>query len=160
MRFDDPRLLMLAGILLVFGGLILFRPIKFNSGWSIDIKDLLHWAGIAAGVLLLAASLLALSRFRRLYPGWIDVHCLSSLISSGLVLVHSRTKAGVILPIHYHSYLTLGLAIILTLSGIFIRLYPDNPHVNRYLRVLHLPVSIGFYVTLLYHVVVKLGVIY
>ncbi|MBD3173262.1 hypothetical protein GF326_12420 [Candidatus Bathyarchaeota archaeon] len=159
MRFDGPRVLMLAGVLLLFGGLVLFRPIRFNSGWSIDIKDWLHWAGIAAGGILLATSLLALSRFRRLYFGWMDVHCLSSVVSTGLVLVHSRTKAGVILPIHYHSYLTLGLVIILALSGVFIRLYPGNPHVNMYLRVFHLPVSIGFYITLFYHVVVKLGVI-
>jgi hypothetical protein len=151
---------MLGGLLLVFLGLILFRPVRFNLAWSLDVKDWLHWSGIAAASLLSVSTVLALRLFRhRVTPIWLNIHCLSSAVSAGLALVHSRTKAAVILPVHYHSYLTLGLVLLLAVSGALIRLYPDNLYVRRYWRLYHMPLSIGFYVTLLYHVVVKLGVI-
>jgi len=156
----QSRLLMFAGILLVFFGLILFRPLIFNPDWSLDVKDWLHWAGIAALILLSGASLLAFRKFRyNVTPRWLDVHCISSAASAGLALVHSRTRAAVILPVHYHSFLTLGLLLVLALSGALIRLYPGSPQVQKYWRLFHLPLSGSFYVTLLYHVVVKLGVI-
>jgi hypothetical protein len=151
---------MLAGVLLVFLGLTLFRPLVLNLSWSLDVKDWLHWAGIAAASLLSITTVLALRLFRhRVTPMWLNIHCLSSAVAAGLALVHSRTKAAVILPVHYHSYLTLGLLLILAVSGALIRLYPENTNVKRYWRLYHLPFSIGFYVTLLYHVVLKLGVI-
>ena len=156
----QPRLLMFSGILLVFFGLILFRPLSFNPDWSLDVKDWLHWAGIAALILLSGASLLALRQFRHNVTSlWLDIHCISSATSAGLALVHSRTRAAVILPVHYHSFLTLGLLLVLALSGALIRLYPGRPHVRKYWRIFHLPLSVSFYFTLIYHVVVKLGVI-
>ena len=156
----QSRILMLAGILLVFFGLILFRPLSLNPDWSLDVKDWLHWAGIAALILLTGASLLALKQFRQnVTPLWLDIHCLSSAASAGLALVHSRTRAAVILPVHYHSFLTLGLLLLLALSGALIRLYPGSSQVRKYWRIFHMPLSVGFYVTVLYHVVVKLGVI-
>jgi len=159
-NLKQPRLFMFAGILLVFFGLILFRPLSLNPDWSLDIMDWLHWAGIAALILLSGASLLALKWFRqKVTYHWLDLHCLSSAASAGLALVHSRTRAAVILPIHYHSFLTLGLLLVLALSGALIRLYPGSFHVRKYWRIFHLPLSVGFYVTFLYHVVVKLGVI-
>ena len=151
---------MLAGVLLVFFGLILFRPLRINWAWSIDVKDWLHWTGIAAASLLSITTILALRLFRhRVTPLWLNIHCVSSFVSAGLALVHSRTKAAVILPVHYHSYLTLGLLLFLTVSGALIRFYPDSLYVKKYWKLYHLPFSIGFYVTLLYHVVLKLGVI-
>ena len=151
---------MFAGIFLVFLGLILFRPIRFNTDWSLDVKDWLHWAGIAAAGILSVASLLALRHFRHnLTPMWLNIHCIGSVVSAALALVHSRTRADVILPVHYHSYLTLVLLVLLAISGALIRLYPSNGLVRRYWRVYHMPLSVGFYVTLVYHVVVKLGVI-
>lgn len=151
---------MLAGVLLVFLGLILFRPLRFNVDWSVDVKDWLHWAGIAAAGTLSVVSILALRRFRyNLTPKWLNIHCIGSVVSAALALVHSRTRAAVILPVHYHSYLTLVLLVLLAVSGALIRLYPGNQLVRRYWRVYHLPLSVGFYVTLVYHVVVKLGVI-
>ncbi|TRO55126.1 hypothetical protein E2P71_03190 [Candidatus Bathyarchaeota archaeon] len=151
---------MLFGVLLVFLGLVLFRPIRLNLGWSLDVKDWLHWVGISAASLLAITTVLALRLFRhRVTPMWLNIHCISSAVSAALALVHSRTKAAVILPVHYHSYLTLGLLLVLAVSGALIRLYPENVYVRRYWRLYHLPFSICFYVTLLYHVVLKLGVI-
>ncbi len=151
---------MLAGILLIFTGLILFRPIRFNAAWSLDVKDLLHWAGITAATMILASTLLALRQFRRkITSHWMDVHSVFSVIAAGLALIHSRTKANVILPVHYSSYLMLGLVLILAVSGALIRLYPRSPRVQKYWRMYHLPISTAFFVTLIYHVVVKLGVI-
>ncbi|MCB2171562.1 hypothetical protein KQH65_02360 [archaeon] len=156
----SPRFMMLAGVLLVFLGLILYRPIQFNADWSIDVKDLLHWAGIVAVVVLSMTSVLAVKRFRgNLSVSWLNFHCIGSIVSAALALVHSRTRAAVILPVHYHSYLTLALLVLLAFSGALIRLYPGNETVKRYWRVYHLPLSVSFYVTLFYHVVVKLGVI-
>ena len=160
MNLKQPRLLMLAGVLLIFLGLVLFRPLRFNADWSLDVKDWLHWAGIISLVLLSGASVLALSRFRyNVTPLWLNIHCLSSATSVGLALVHSRTRAAVILPMHYHSFLSLGLLIVLAFSGALIRLYPGSVQAWKYWRIFHLPLSVGFYVTLLYHVVLKLGVI-
>jgi hypothetical protein len=151
---------MLAGILLVFIGLILFRPLRFNLGWSLDVKDWLHWAGITALVLLSVTTVITLRWFRHnVNLAWMNIHCISSALSAGLALVHSRTRAAVILPLHYHSYLTLGLLLLLTVSGALIRLYPSSIQVRKYWRIFHLPISMSFYVSLLYHVVLKLGVI-
>ena len=152
--------MMLAGVLLIFAGLILFRPLRLNVGWSLDVKDWLHWAGIAAASLLAITTALAFRLFRhRVTLLWLNIHCVSSAVSAALALVHSRTKAAVILPLHFHSYLTLGLLLILAVSGALIRLYPNNMHVKTYWKLYHLPLSVSFYITLLYHVVLKLGVI-
>jgi hypothetical protein len=151
---------MLAGILLVFIGLILFRPLYFNASWSLDVKDWLHWAGITAATMILVSTVLALRQLRgKITTRWMDIHSLFSVIAAGLALIHSRTKANVILPVHYSSYLMLGLVILLAVSGVLIRLYPRSPQVQKYWRIYHLPLSTAFFVTLVYHVVVKLGVI-
>ncbi len=151
---------MMTGILLVFFGLVLYRPIQFNVGWSLDVEDWLHWVGIAAFSVLSATSVLAVRRYRQNFPlSWLNLHCYGSLASVILALVHSRTRAAVILPVHYHSYLTLALLILLALSGALIRFYPSNLLVKRYWRLYHQPLSVAFYVTLVYHMVVKLGVI-
>jgi len=151
---------MLFGVLLAFIGLILYRPIKFSANWSIDVEDWLHWAGIIAALVLSVTSVLAVKRFRSTLTGsWLNLHCIGSVVSAALALVHSRTKAAVILPVHYHSYLTLVLLVLLAFSGALTRLYPSNRWVRGYWRVYHLPFSIAFYLTLFYHVVVKLGVI-
>jgi hypothetical protein len=156
----NPRFLMLVGVLLVFLGLILYRPFTFSAYWSIDVEDWLHWAGITAALVLSVTSVLAIKRFRSNLTGsWLNLHCIGSVVSASLALVHSRTKAAVILPVHYHSYLTLVLLVLLAISGALIRLYPGNRWVRGYWRVYHLPFSIAFYVTLFYHMVVKLGVI-
>lgn len=151
---------MFVGVLLVFLGLILYRPIQLNIRWSIDFEDWLHWAGIIAALVLSVTSVLAVKRFRgNLTSSWLNLHCIGSVVSAAFALVHSRTRAAVILPVHYHSYLTLVLLVLLAFSGALIRLYPGKRWVRRYWRVYHLPFSIAFYVTLFYHVVVKLGVI-
>lgn len=72
---------MLAGLLLVLLGLILFRPIRLSPDWSIDVKDWLHWAGVTAATILLATSLLALRQFRHnLTPTWLNIHCARALV--------------------------------------------------------------------------------
>ena len=95
---------MLAGLLLIFIGLILFRPLHFNPSWSLDVKDWLHWAGITAAAMILVSTVLALRQLRsKITSRWMDVHSLFSVIAAGLAIVHSRTKANVILPVHYSS---------------------------------------------------------
>ena len=151
---------MLAGLLLIFIGLILFRPLHFNPSWSLDVKDWLHWAGITAAAMILVSTVLALRQLRsKITSRWMDVHSLFSVIAAGLAIVHSRTKANVILPVHYSSYLMLGLVILLAVSGALIRLYPKSTQVQKYWRMYHLPLSTAFFVTLVYHVVLKLGAI-
>ena len=159
-KASQQRLLMLAGILLIFLGLILFRPIQFNASWSLDVKDWLHWAGITAAAMILVSTILALRQLRgKLTIRWMDFHILLSVIAAGLALIHSRTKANVILPVQYSSYLMLGLVLLLAVSGALIRLYPKSLQVQKYWRIYHLPLSIAFFVILVYHVAVKLGVI-
>jgi hypothetical protein len=159
-RNSIARSTLLVGILLIFTGLILYRPIVIRSNWSIDVKDTLHWAGIASMVLVSLTTVVALKWFRhKVTNSWLNIHCISTTASAMLAVIHSRTRAGVILPLHYHSYLTLILMILLALSGALIRLYPRSHAVKNYIRVYHMPLSLAFYVTLVYHVLVKLAVI-
>ena len=159
-RSSVARIMLYLGVMLVFTGLVLFRPIVYRAGWSFDIKDTLHWAGIAAMFLVSLTSIVALKQFRhRVTSSWLNIHCFSTVTSSALAIIHSRTRAGVILPIHYHSYLTLTLMILLTISGAAIRFYPQSEAVRRYWGVYHMPLSVAFYATLAYHVLVKLAVI-
>lgn len=159
-RSTVTRATLLVGILLVFTGLVIFRPISYRSNWSIDVKDTLHWAGIVSMGLVSLTTVVALKRFRsRVTSSWLNIHCISTSASAALAVVHSRSRAGVILPIHYHSYLTLVLMVLLAVSGAVIRLYPKSEAVRSYWRVYHMPLSVAFYSTLVYHVLVKLAVI-
>ena len=154
------RTTFLVGVLLVFTGLVLYRPINYRAGWSLDVKDSFHWAGIISMGVVSITTIVALKRFRhKITSSWLNVHCFSTSVSAALAIVHSRTRAGVILPIHYHSYLTLVLMVLLTVSGAVIRAYPESKSVGKYWRVYHMPLSVAFYVTLVYHVLVKLAVI-
>ncbi len=148
------------GVLLVFIGLVLYRPLVYRADWSMDVKDTLHWVGIGSMFLVSITTVIALNRFRsKVTSRWLDVHCISTVVSAGLALVHSRTRAGVILPIHYHSYLSMALMLLLAVSGAIIRLYPQHETVRNYWRVYHMPLSVAFFVTLIYHVLVKMAVI-
>lgn len=151
---------LIVGILLIFTGLVLYRPIVFRSNWSMDIKDTLHWAGIASMLLVSLTTVVALKWFRhKVTKSWLNIHCISTTASAMLAVVHSRSRAGVILPLHYHSYLTLVLMVLLAISGALIRVYPRSDAVKNYIRVYHMPLSVAFYVTLVYHVLVKMAVI-
>ena len=145
---------------MVFTGLVLFRPISFRSNWGMNVKDTLHWVGIVSMTLVSVTTVVALKRFRhKVTTSWLNIHCISTTVSAALALIHSRSRAGVILPLHYHSYLTLVLMVLLALSGVLIRLYPESDAVKNYWRVYHMPLSVAFYATLVYHVLVKLAVI-
>jgi hypothetical protein len=159
-RSTVARVTLLVGILLIFMGLVLFRPISYRSNWSLNVKDTLHWAGIVSMGLVSVTTVVALKKFRhRITTSWLNIHCISTTASAALALIHSRSRAGVILPIHYHSYLTLILMVLLTISGALIRVYPKSEAVKNYWRVYHMPLSVAFYTTLVYHVLVKLAVI-
>lgn len=159
-RTSIARATLLVGVILIFTGLVLYRPLVFRSNWSIDVKDTLHWAGIVSLGLVSITTVVALKRFRhKITSSWLNIHCISTTASAVLALVHSRTRAGVILPIHYHSYLTLILMVLLALSGALIRVYPKSNAVKNYWRVYHMPLSVAFYSTLVYHVLVKMAVI-
>lgn len=156
---SKTRLIFLSGILFIFLGLIIYRPLKLNLDWSIDLRDWLHWAGIVAFTIFSITSIIALKTFRISVSDWLNIHCVGSTFSLALALIHSRTKGGVILPVHYHSYFTLLLIVVLTISGIMIRFYPNLVNLRKYWLLFHLPLSVGFYITLFYHILVKLGVI-
>lgn len=159
-RTTVARATLLVGVLLIFTGLVLFRPIVFRPDWSMDVKDTLHWVGIVSMALVSLTTIIALKRFRhKITSSWLNIHCVSTVISAALALIHSRTRAGVILPIHYHSYLTLILMVLLAISGAIIRLYPGHESVKKYWRLYHMPLSVAFYATLVYHVLVKMAVI-
>lgn len=159
-RTSIARTTLLVGVLLIFTGLVLYRPIVFRSNWSMDVKDTLHWAGIVSMGIVSITSIIAMKRFRhKITTSWLNIHCISTTVSAALALIHSRTRAGVILPIHYHSYLTLALMVLLTVSGALIRIYPRSDAVKNYWRVYHMPLSVAFYSTLVYHVLVKMAVI-
>ncbi len=154
------RVTLLVGILLIFTGLVLFRPITLRPNWSIDIKDTLHWAGIASMIIVALASIITLKNIRKkAKTTWLNTHCTATAASTLLALIHSRTRAGIILPIHYHSYITLTLMILLTISGIIIRTYPKSESVKKNLIPYHMPLTTAFFLTLTYHILAKIGAI-
>ena len=148
------------GVVLVFASMVLYRGIGFTGTWSIDWRDTVHWYGILGSVLFAASMALCHRRFRvSLKGGWVNVHCLLGLLSLVFAGLHSRSRAAVILPVHYSSYFILGVMIAIVFSGLLFKyLAPSHP-MRRWLRLFHSPLSTALKLALLYHVLTKLAVI-
>ncbi|MGD2200782.1 MAG: hypothetical protein PVJ38_04000 [Candidatus Bathyarchaeota archaeon] len=153
----SSKSLLFLGLILLYSSLVAYRPLRYLGAWSLDPYDWVHWAGISGALLFLAV---AVSSWRGVWAkgGWSKVHLLMGVMSLALAALHSRTKAGVILPVHYSSLFILGVMGVVVFSGIALRFF----RVKRgavWWRLVHGGATPALGLVLVHHILVKLAVI-
>lgn len=165
MTFDKGKT---ATLLITLGALLIFISILVQTGSTriqgprrLNPRDKAHWFGWMGTILLAASSAYpvlkrsAPMRLRR----WLDIHCALGLVSLPLILVHFYHRLSLIRPVHMASVYTFGLMILIISSGFVRRLIPMNRFVREYWLALHVPLSVAFYITLVYHAMQKMVVV-
>lgn len=153
------RGLLLLGLLLIYASLVAYRPLTWRGSFSFDVYDLVHWVGVAGALLFPASGVLSNEDVKaRLGGVWARAHCPVSVLAFVLAAVHSRTKAGVILPVHYSSLYILALMGFLVLSGAGLRFIKD-PRYYRWWKLVHSPTTKALGLALIHHILVKTAVI-
>ena len=153
------KTLLFLGLLLIYASLVAHRPLAWRGSFSFDVYDLFHWVGVAGALLFLASGVLGNEDVRAgLGRLWARAHCPVSVLAFVAAVVHSRTKAGVILPVHYSSLYILVLMGLLVLSGVGLRFLKD-PRYTRWWTLFHGPATKALGLALIHHVLVKTAVI-
>jgi len=153
------RALLFLGLLLIYGSLIVHRPLTWRGSFSFDVYDLVHWVGVAGAILFLASAVLSNEDVKaKLGGAWARAHCPLSVLAFVAAAVHSRTKAGVILPVHYSSLYILALMGFLVLSGAGLRFVKDTRY-YRWWKLVHGPSTKALGLALIHHILVKTAVI-
>jgi hypothetical protein len=89
---------------------------------------------------------------------WSQAHIPLGLLTLVFAVTHSRTKAGVILPVHYSSIYVLVIMGIVVVSGFALRFLRIDRGVVWW-RLVHSGATPALGLVLLHHVLVKLAVI-
>lgn len=153
------KTLLFLGLLLIYASLVVHRPLTWRGSFSFDVYDLVHWVGVAGALLFLASGVLSNEDVKaRLGGAWTRAHCPVSVLALVLAAAHSRTKAGVILPVHYSSLYILALMGLLVISGAGLQFLKDPRHI-RWWRLFHGPATKALGLTLIHHILVKTAVI-
>lgn len=153
------KTLLFLGLLLIYASLVAYRPLTWLGSFSFDVFDLFHWVGVAGALLFLASGVLSNEDVKaKLGEAWARAHCPVSVLALVLAAVHSRNKAGVILPVHYSSLYILALMGLLVLSGVGLR-FVNDPRYIRWWRLLHGPATKALGLALIHHILVKTAVI-
>jgi len=153
------RALLFLGLLLIYASLVVHRPLTWRGSFSFDVYDLVHWVGVAGALLFLASGVLSNEDIKaRLSGAWARAHCPVSVLAFAAAAFHSRTKAGVILPVHYSSLYILALMGLLVLSGAGLRFVKDPGYI-RWWKLFHGPATKALGLALIYHILVKTAVI-
>jgi hypothetical protein len=153
------KALLFVGLLLVYASLVAYRPLVWRGSWSFDPYDVFHWAGVAGAALFVVSTSMGIDALRaRLSTEWARIHCPLGVLAFVFAAVHARTKAAVLLPVHYSSLYILALIGFLMVSGAGLRFVGD-PRYAKWWRLLHDPVSAALKIALLHHILVKLAVI-
>lgn len=153
------RALLFLGLLLIYASLVVHRPLTWRGSFSFDVYDLVHWVGVAGALLFLASGVLSNEDIKaRLSGAWARAHCPVSVLAFAAAAFHSRTKAGVILPVHYSSLYILVLMGLLVLSGAGLRFVKDPGYI-RWWKLFHGPATKALGLALIYHILVKTAVI-
>jgi hypothetical protein len=154
------NVLMALGLVLIFTSMVLYRPYSIFGDFSVDLKDAVHWYGIAGGLLFVLSTVLRLKRAKQtLRERWLSLHCLVGGLSLVFAALHSRSRAAVIVPLHYSSYYTLVLMAVVVASGLAFRYLPPNKQIVKTLRLFHGPFVAVIYLSLVYHILVKTALI-
>jgi len=153
--------LTLLGLLLLTSLLIGTGPVRHRGPWRLFPKDTAHWFGWIGAVLLgISASYSALKRgFPRSIKLWLTVHCIPGIISLLMAGIHLINRVGAARPSHFLSFFTFGLMVIIVLGGIGGRYTRKIKIVKDYWRILHIPLTAIFYITLGIHILIKTGIL-
>lgn len=154
-------ILTLLGLLLLTSLLIGTGPMRHRGPWRVFPKDTAHWFGWIGAVFLgISAFYSALKRgFPRSIKLWLTAHCVPGIISLLITGVHLINRLGAARPSHFLSFFTFGLMVIMVLGGIGGRYAKRIKVVRDYWRILHIPLTAVFYVTLGIHVLIKTGIL-
>ena len=118
-----------------------------------------HWFGWIGSLALMITSVLSIKRWSILKKTSrsVSVHCALGVASLLLVVIHVKSRFFLIRPAHMPSFFTLVLMVVIATSGSMARIAPGRRFVSSYWRHFHGPVSAAFYISLLYHVLQKIG---
>ena len=153
------RGLMFLGLLLIYASLVAHRPLTWRGSFSFDVYDMVHWVGVAGALLFLVSGALSNEEVKAGLGGlWARAHCPVSSLAFTLAAVHSRTKAGVILPVHYSSLYILALMGSLVVSGAALQ-YIKDPRFYRWWSLFHGSATKALGLALIHHILVKTAVI-
>ena len=154
-----PGLLIALGLTLVFFSLVVQRgPPNLLGPLRLLPKDTAHWFGWTGAMALMITSMLSIKRWSIMKTGRrVGVHCALGAASLLLVVVHVNSRFFLIRPVHLPSFFTLALMAVVVISGSIARIAPGRRFVSSYWRHFHGPVSAVFYISLLYHVLQKIG---
>jgi len=122
-------------------------------------RDVAHWFGwVGAALLGVSAAYSALKRgFPKSIKLWLSIHCIPGILSLVFTGIHLLNKLGRIRPGYFFSFFTFGLMLVIVVGGIAGR-YVKIRVVKDYWRILHVPLTVIFYATLMIHILGKLGV--
>ena len=153
------RTLLSLGLLLIYASLVAHRPLAWRGTFSFDFQDVFHWVGVAGAALFLASGVFGSEEVKAKLGGTLSgAHCPVSALAFAAAAAHSRTKAGVILPVHYSSVYLLALMGALVLSGAGLH-YLKNPRHMRWLWLFHGPATKALGLALVHHILVRTAVI-
>lgn len=154
-----PGLLIALGLTLVFLSLVVQRgPPNLLGPLRLFPKDMAHWFGWIGTMALMITTILSLRwSLVKKTSRRVSVHCALGAASLLLVVIHVNSRFLLIRPVHIPSFFTLALMVVVATSGSMARIAPGRRFVSSYWRHFHGPVSVAFYISLLYHVLQKIG---
>jgi hypothetical protein len=155
-----PGLLIAMGLTLTFLSLVVQRgPPNLLGPPRLFPKDVVHWFGWIGAMALMITSILSIKRWSIMKKPRrrVSIHCALGAASLLLVVIHVNSQFLLIRPAHLPSFFTLTLMVVIATSGSMARIAPGRRFVSSYWRHFHGPMSVAFYISLLYHVLQKIG---
>ncbi|MEM1575627.1 MAG: hypothetical protein QXF09_03500 [Nitrososphaerota archaeon] len=122
-------------------------------------RDIAHSFGwIGAILLIISATYSALKRgFPKSIKLWLSIHCIPGILSLIFAGIHILNKLERIKPGYFLSFFTFILMVVIVVGGILGR-YIKIKVIKDYWRIFHIPLTIIFYITLLLHILEKIGI--
>ncbi|MEM2083040.1 MAG: hypothetical protein QW303_03610 [Nitrososphaerota archaeon] len=122
-------------------------------------RDIAHSFGwIGAILLIISATYSALKRgFPKSIKLWLSIHCIPGILSLIFAGIHILNKLERIKPGYFLSFFTFILMVVIVVGGILGR-YTKIKVIKDYWRIFHIPLTIIFYITLLLHILEKIGI--
>ncbi len=145
---------------MIFMSMVLYRPYTFFGEFSFDTRDTVHWYGVTGGLLFVISTVLRLKRVEKTLQGrWSSLHGFTGLLSLVFAGLHARSRAAVIVPLHYSSYYILVVLAVVSTSGLAFMYLSPSKRIVKTLRLFHGPFVAALCISLAYHVLVKTALI-
>ncbi|MGP3667713.1 MAG: hypothetical protein ACKD6N_07760 [Candidatus Bathyarchaeota archaeon] len=153
-------------LLLMLAALIVFNTepggrYQQRGAYRIFPRETAHLFGWA-GLTIFTASTFY-SALKRVSPKnvktWLLIHCIMGELSIVLVFFHTINKIQALKTGYFISIFTLLLMVVIVVSGILGR-YVKTGFIKDYWKTLHVPLTIIFYVTLTFHILEKMNLLW